>query len=293
MRRRMEAIGIDVDATTRGVKRAVVLFVVAGVIFGATFIWLGGATGVAEILDGVYERVELALGSRDQAEPVIEPATIEEPTSTALVPTASAEETPAVDSSETTAVVEPDPAAPVPTAVPASLPAEAQSRMYREQLQSQQSLGNLAAGEIASARMGTTSVSGDTASVPLTVTYRDGGSISGTMSLRRYSGLWYFYSLYSSGADDSAKPQNVDSSVVSVITSAQGEAGTQQLLANGVVANGFQTVRVDGVSVGSGTATVNVTLLGGTMDRRAARFVMISKVDSGHKLWFLTRFELK
>ena len=85
----------------------------------------------------------------------------------------------------------------------------------------------------------------------------------------------------------------MDSSVVSVITSAQGETGTQQLLANGVVANRFQTVRVDGVSVGLGTAIVNVTLFGGTMDRRAARFVMISKVDSGHKLWFLTRFELK
>ena len=293
MKKRIESIGIDVEATTRGFKRAVVLFVLSGIMFAGVFMWFGGTEGLAEILGDAYVRVELALGTADSAEVVVELEPLGEgaPDEPIVVP--SAEVTVTAQVVTATVEAETTPVEPAPIVTPASLPAEAQARMYREQLQSQNSLGNLAAGEMASARLGTTNVSGDTASVPLTVTYRDGGSISGTMTLRRYEGLWYFYSLYSSGTDDSIKPQTVDSSVVAVISSEQGEAGTQELLADGVIANGFQTVRIDGVTMGSGTATVNVTLLGGTLNRRAARFVMISKVDSGRKLWFLTRFELK
>lgn len=177
----------------------------------------------------------------------------------------------------------------------ASIPVStAQAKMYREQLQSQAQIIRLVDGEVSSIAIGNAAASASRANIPLSVSYKTSSPVSGTMTLVNTDGLWYFSSISAGGGNAAvSKPQNIDSGVVSTITQQQADPECQALIEEGLVEGGFDSARVDGVSQGAGTATVNVTLLGGTLDRKPARFVLISKTDSGNKYWFLTRFELK
>ncbi|MDZ4177755.1 MAG: hypothetical protein U1E29_00765 [Coriobacteriia bacterium] len=280
------------------VRLAVLLTVFALALFAGAIVWAGGIDGVAELLglrepeavDGIVRNPEIpATPGTDVSE---EPAATDE---------ASEEETEAVD-----------PAGDVPTDAPAggaapqttsgtsssaaaSAPSAAHAAMYREQLQSQTQLTKLANGEISQLTLGSASTSGTRSSVPVTVSYKSGGSVSGTMVLARIDSMWYFNSISGSGGQPAGTTpkRNINSSVVRTIVDQQATAANQDLITRGLVQGGFKSARVDGVTKGASTATVNLTLQGGTLDRRAARFVMISENDAGRKHWFVTRFELK
>ena len=111
-------------------------------------------------------------------------------------------------------------AAPAPV-----VPASAQAAMYRQQLQSQANIAKLVDNEIASLTMGTPDESGNVAEVPVRVKYRNGSSVSGTMTLKKYNGVWYFFSLTAAGEGSTEYPGAFDSSVVKVITAQQATAG--------------------------------------------------------------------
>lgn len=275
---------------------ALVLLSMAALVLAVT--WVGGVSEVARIL---------GIGEQPVAEAPVTPAPQPDsvPPADDTTPTPSNEATPQVSVDPTPTPI-PDPTAAQPSA-PAAPPADrdaqaavvfpistAQAAMYREQLQSQSQINRLVNGDITSLALGAAATGPNRATVPVTVRYRAGGSLTGTMVLGRTDGLWYFLSIAAAGgAESTPRPRTIDSGVVRTISQQQGTAANQDLINRGILQRGFTTARVDGVTRGSGTATVHVTLLGGSLDRKPARFVLVSKDDSGRKYWFITRFELK
>jgi hypothetical protein len=57
-----------------------------------------------------------------------------------------------------------------------------------------------------------------------------------------------------------------------------------------ILDGGYKTVTVNGVSGGSGTASVNISLSGGTAPRAAGTITCVSKDIGGVKHWFITSF---
>lgn len=174
------------------------------------------------------------------------------------------------------------------------LPSGAQERMFAEQMQSRAALADLVGGRIKSLSLGKSLTSGDSASVPLTARYSNGSTVKGTMTLDRLNDLWYFFSLSRNGAKDSRdlpSPGSFDSAVVETITNEQAQPGTQELITSGILGGGFNVVEIDSVKMGPRTATVNVTLSGGSSPESKARLVCISKTDAGATYWFVASFE--
>lgn len=289
----------------RGVALAALFVLLAIGAFAAAVVWAGGIDKVAELV-GV-DLADLGIGSGGGHTAINNTVNggsgSDEATSTqgdSEEATESAEATSSAGGGTKTGAGDNDAddadgvsGPPAGAYIPVSA---AQAAMYREQLQSQAQINKLVDGSVASIAIGTASASASKAVIPLSVSYKTDPPLSGTLVLVNTNGLWYFSSISASdhsGSASTTKPQNVDSGVVNTITEQQADPDCQKLIEEGLVEGGFKTARVDGVSAGSGTATVNVTLLGGAMDRTPARFVFISKVDSGNKYWFLTRFELK
>lgn len=267
---------------------AIGVLVVSLTLFWVALLAVGGVDEFMRILGVTEDPVTVQPEPEPPAvpDPGVEEKPAEEPTVTPGI-----EPTPGVD------VTPPPPAEedPPPVRAAAAFPiGAAQAAMYREQLQSQVQIGRLADNKISSLAIGTAVTTDTRSRIPVTVTYRAGGSLSGTIELARHDGLWYFLSLTAAGGRDvGPRPRTVDSSVVRTIASQQATDENQRLIREGLIQGGFKTARVDGVSKGAGSATVHVTLLDGALDRQAARFILISREDSGRKYWFITRFELK
>lgn len=289
---------------TKNVRIAVLLVLAAVALLAGAVVWVGGVDGVADLL-GFGEPDPVAEIPPKPEVPDADPA--EEPDAEAEDPEASDEETETVDPADADPAEDPDAPATTPGTAPqtagtgatpaaaATAPTAAQTAMYTQQLQSQANLARLANNEVRQLTIGTASTWGNRSSVPVTVAFRDGGSLSGTMVLTRTDNKWYFSSITAAGREPSATTpkRNIDPAVVKTIADQQATSANQDLITRGIIQRGFTTARVDGVTQGANTATVNVTLQGGSLDRRAARFVMISEQDSGRKHWFITRFELK
>jgi hypothetical protein len=185
-------------------------------------------------------------------------------------------------------------ATPSTTAATPRLPAEAQQRMFAEQVASRAALTELVGGQIASFELGQPVVTGDSATVPLTAVMTDGTNVSAALAFKKYQGTWYFFSLTRAGGAanrDTKSPGGFDAAVVAAITEQQAQAGTQELLTDGLLKGGYRTIKVDGVTMGPRTATVDVTLSGGTEPDSKGRLVCISKTDGSTTYWFVARFE--
>lgn len=273
---------------------ATVLVVATVAVFAGAVVWAGGVDAVAELLGLDLGGATVVANDPGTDKPA--DGDSGEPSagaSSSVDPTASVDATVVASGTGDDDADDPKPSS--GPAATASIPiSSAQAAMYREQLQSQAQIIKLVDGEISAIGIGTSSSTASRANIPLSVSYKASSTISGTMVLLNTDGLWYFSSISAGGGSAAvAKPRAVDSGVVNTITQQQADPDCQALIEEGLIEGGFKSARVDGVSKGAGTATVNVTLQGGTLDRRSARFVLISKTDSGNKYWFLTRFELK
>ena len=264
------------------------VLVVAGGVFAGVFAWAGGTTGVKTLIDS-------ALGTGGNAA-AVKPAGSRVTSGTmpgGSVPTTGAPNsqtgTPTVSPATTTTV---QPAAVAP--VTATLPASAKTRLYVEQVGSQTSILRLVNGEVSALSFGTPTVAGAAASVPVAVRYTDGTSVGGSLTLRKYSSLWYFYAI-SAGASATrvATPATIDSNVVAVLSRQQASAANQTLLVQGLLQRGFTGADVVSTSKGSGTATVDVILRGGSMNSKRARFVCISRTGGSTTYWFIASFEIR
>jgi len=173
------------------------------------------------------------------------------------------------------------------------LPASARIAMYRGQLRSQRPIGKLVNNQIASLTLGIPRKSATKATVPLTVSYRDGSTASGTMTLNKYNSRWYFAGLATANDQPTPNPDSISSSVVQTIVRQQATRANQSMIVNGILGGGFKTATVTSVSGGSGTATVNVALSGGTSAPKNGQFVCISQNDGPTTYWFIARFAAK
>jgi hypothetical protein len=191
------------------------------------------------------------------------------------------------------------PAVPVPSASASatptsSLPPEAQQRMFTEQAESREPLTALVEGRISSLKSDVAQRDESSAAIPVTAYFDDGSKLSSFLHLKRFGDSWYFFSLSGTDEDESKEKfasKAFDSGVVSTITQQQALPGTQEVLTAGVLDGGYRSVTIDGVTMGARTATVDVTMSGGTEPESKGRFVCISKTDGATTYWFVARFE--
>ncbi len=179
-------------------------------------------------------------------------------------------------------------AAPTDTA---TLPEDAAKDMYREQVQSQANIGRLVNNEVSLLSLGEAKTRKGEAIVPVTVTFRDGGRVSGKMVLKQYDGMWYFFRITDDeNAEDLTVPENADLSVVSVIVEQQATPESQDMIVNGILDGGFTEAKVVEVVDGSGTATVKLELSGGTDEPVQGEILCVEKEENGTDYWFVTKF---
>ena len=108
------------------------------------------------------------------------------------------------------------------------------------------------------------------------------------MVLRDYDGVWYFSSVSRDGSSLSvANEEAGDMGIVSTLVS---EQAANQALVSGIIDGSYKSAAIDSVSTGSGTATVHITIGGGTAPTTAGSIVCVSKVIDGEKCWFVTSF---
>ncbi|MHB1340402.1 MAG: hypothetical protein ACYCX5_01405 [Coriobacteriia bacterium] len=256
-------------------------------VLAAAYAFMGGAELVADLLGGGSGQVAEPTEPGTPAPAPDDGASTDETASAEPTETASSDDTATTDGGTTSNTSggssggTTEPAVNPPTADQAS-------RMYWEQVASQEQIGRLVRGEISRITLGTVSKSGSTATVPLTVSYSSGGSLSGTMVLRNYSGTWYFSSIARSGNSLSVKTGTAgDPGIVSTIVNQQA---SNQEIVTGIVNGTYKTVTVNSFSGGSGTQTINITVGGGSAPTTAGSIVCVSKTISGTKHWFITSF---
>lgn len=267
-----------VKSGKRGVLTALLLVLLVFGLLAIAYAFMGGDQLVADLFGG----------ADDAAAPVVVTPTPDTPSAettgtTSVDGTATAE---VPGSSESTSTDGTSGGSTTPAVNPPT--GDQASRMYWEQVASQEQITKLVNGDIASISFGTVSKSGSTANVPITVAYEAGGSLSGTMVLRDYSGVWYFSSIARSGNSLAVTTgKAADLGIVSTIVNNQ--AANQSIVA-GIVNGTYKKCTVSGVSGGSGTATVRMTVGGGTAPSAAGSIVAVSTTISGTKHWFITSF---
>lgn len=281
--------GDEVAKSRKGMIRALAALGVVAVLAGA-FLMAGGPDAVVRLLSGEDDTTTTDVApvtpadgadSEDEA-----PETPSDETTEAAEATVTAD---AETTTEGTTGGTKAPSAVTPSPAPVATPptGDQKSRMYWEQVASQEQIGKLVRGEISSFTLGTVNRSGSTASVPVTVSYKAGGSISGTMVLRDYSGTWYFSSITRNGHTASTPSGSGDTSVIAAIVTQQA---ANQDIPTGIISGGYKKVTVNSTSMGSGTATLNITLSGGSASPTSGTITCVSKTIGGVKHWFITSF---
>lgn len=276
-----EAIG----SSKRGVYVALSLTVVAAILLALGYMFFDGAALMTQLFNGGKDDVAVA-----PVTPAPPAAPSEDATEPAGQSTESTESAAATETAETPAEDDSSDSGTTGFTNTTTKPptGDQTARMYWEQVASQEMIGNLVRGDITSVNIGSVTKSGNTASVRLTVSSKSLGSVSGTMILRDYSGVWYFSSITrdgSTGGSTSSKPG--DPGIVSTLVSQQAN---NQAIVTGIINGGYKKFSISGVSGGSGTATVRFTASGGTSASTSGSIVCVSKVLSGTKYWFVTSF---
>ncbi len=175
---------------------------------------------------------------------------------------------------------------PVTAATGVNVPADAREKMYWEQVDSQEQIAKLISGKITSFAFAPQAATSTEAR--LAVSTSGDAPVSGTAVLRSYDSAWFFSSITRDGhTSRGASGRRADTAVVDAIVKQQ--ASSQAVIAS-FVDGGYRTVRVNNVSMGAGTATLDVEFTGGAKTRSAGQIVCISKDINGVKHWFLTSF---
>jgi len=262
----------EVQKSKKSASLALVGLLLVVALFAAAFVALDGAQFVADLMAG---------------DEIAETDIPDKPTVPAedTAPDASTDATESVEPTET---ADKDDDSAVGTAEVTPPSSDSLARMFYEQVNSREQIGKLVAGEISSFTLGSASDNGTTASIPVSAAYKSGGSLSGTMVLRNYSGVWYFSSITRNGNSGSAvQTVPADTGITSTIVQ---QTASNQDIPLAIIDGGYTTCSVNSVSTGSGTATIGITLSGGTSPRVSGQIVCVSKVIGGTKYWFITSF---
>lgn len=251
----------------RGVHRPhpvvwLVVLVVAVVLLGAAVWWVGGPAQALSVLGLDWAAAPFQTGG---------------PAGSGAKPTASG----SVEATGTKAAT-------------TTLPSSAQERMFSEQVASRATLQDLIDGKIHSFELGKAAVEDDSAKVPVTATLSTGSEIKGTITFAKFGDAWYFFSIArDAGKSDRASSgtHSFDSGVVATMAQAQAGPETQKVITDGILGGGFKDIAVNSVQTGPRTATLDVTLSGGSAAEARGRLVCISKTEADKTYWFLASFE--
>lgn len=171
-----------------------------------------------------------------------------------------------------------------------TLPADAMSAMYSNQLQSQDSINALLQGKVQSLQFGSASMESSSALVPAVAVYKTGARGSTKMQFSQYNGLWFFEGFAPAHAIPDAQ---VDPKVVAIVTAQQALPASQDAV-NALLAGKIRGIRIAGVTKGAGTAAVAAVVSGsGEYAGRPCRFVFLRKTSGVNTYWFLTKFTWK
>jgi hypothetical protein len=159
---------------------------------------------------------------------------------------------------------------------------------FVEQVASQKTLTALVDNEIGSMRLGKSRIRRGVCTTPVTVYFRDGRVVSGTLVLKQYKWRWYFYSITAGGAggiSGAVLPPDISPSIMGT---AYAQQRKNQTFASAVVYNRYPVLTVQSVAKNWGTATIRMRMSGGKRKPRTASIVCISKDSSnGKTYWFL------
>lgn len=243
---------------------AVFLLASAGLAYAV--VSYGGVSAVGNLLRGI-----VVAGSGGDSNPPSSAAPSAPPTASVAATQTGSVPTPTVSASTTKS----------------GLPREAQSAMYNQQLDSQESISQLLSGELSSLTFGTPAVEASSATIPVVGVHISGKRPHATATFLRSGSKWYF-----SGFSDTEQvgKQPFDSGVVAIITDEQARAKSQSAL-EALINGQIKSLHILSVSKGAGTATVYCRVTGtGPYSGDPCRFVAIRKASGGDTFWFLTRF---
>ncbi|MRS11512.1 MAG: hypothetical protein EG823_00350 [Actinobacteria bacterium] len=230
---------------------------------GLLFALLGIVVVIGAIVGVLY-----LTGSGPFAKPEAEPAAQTE------TPAASTETTEATQAASTSTVTLP--------------PADAQEVMYWEQFASNGTITELVENKFGSFELNQIATTGDKADIRVKGTYRDGTTLSGWMLLRQYDEAWYFTMITRDGNPTTTPVSGTpDAAVTKAIVERQ--AANQEVL-KAILDGGYKVIAIDDVTTGAGTATVEVTLAGGSDGEAKGKITCISKEIGGVTHWFITGF---
>lgn len=170
-------------------------------------------------------------------------------------------------------------------------------RVYVEQVESESNIQKLVDGKISSMTFGKVSNIPGGREVAITITAVDKTSIGGVLGLARRGSDWYF--VYVAGdrtshegfgedpAGDELASKTVDADVMHTVMQQQAAA---QDVVRGIADGTFARASFDGVSPGSGTATLHMTLVPKRGAVVKGDVLCIRKDIDGAATWFVTSF---
>ncbi len=230
---------------------AVGIVLLAALMLAAAFVWAGGAQYIADTFG-----IDFGLGTKPSTSP---PAT-SPPASTPTTPAPSAD-----------------------------LFLDDPEKLFWEQVDSQEQIGRLVRGEVASLTVGATKLDGDRASIRVQAAYVGGGELGGVLVLEKADGLWFFVSMTREG-NVSLGPEGRGEADMSVVTTIIEQQSKSQDIVTGLVDGEYETIDVLSVERGSGTATIAISLKDAKGTPTDGEIVCVTKEISGKTMWFITAF---
>jgi hypothetical protein len=178
--------------------------------------------------------------------------------------------------------------------LPSGMSEEFALRLWQEQVDSQTNITRLVSGEVTAINVRDAAVDGDAATIGIGVTFADGSTAPGVLGLSRFDETWYVQSVTGLRSEDapamvpSALP-GVDDVDVPVVNTLIAEQSNNSAVTSKLVSGGIETIFIDSVEQGQGTATLGVTF-GGPGGQSGGQLVAIRTTSGGEQLWFLARF---
>lgn len=196
-------------------------------------------------------------------------------------------------SGDTTATTPPTASEPQGLQLPDGMSQEFALRIWQEQVDSQEMIGRLVSGEIASLRIDRVEKSDDSATLHCTVRHKDGADVEGIIVVRRFGENWYV-SYATAGRDGATPPPTtplpqasaVDTQLLSAIIAENIKS--QDVLGeylDGIVKEVF----VDAINPGPSTTTLEIEM-DETHGQGFANLVAIERDYKGQSMWFLASF---
>jgi len=212
-------------------------------------------------------------------------------------------------------VATPEPAqTPSGLALPRGVDATLAKRMYVEQVQSQDNLRKLAAGDVKAIALRSVVATAEGATVRITVQFSDGTSAPGVAELVKRNGNWYFMSITGlakgseQGSADSVGGGTLqagragDSEVVAqsgvtdfdygVMNTMLAQQVSNQPLLRQLAAGSIRRLSFGTPAPGAGTTSLPVTIERAKGGPAAGQMLLVSSSTSGQDLVFLTTLKL-